>query len=176
MKIFNKVVAGVAVALGVVFAASAFAQNTNTQQTTLNYDATNSRIGINTATPSTALDVSGTINAVALTISGTGINSKAGYVTFSGTPAAGSITVSASLNLSGTTINKDGTGAYRLNVVSGFCATDALNITANAISGSQAIVAGVVSSTLTSGTIQTRLTSNSTVGDASDVHVRFACK
>lgn len=42
-------------------AGTTVAQNTDTHQTVLNYDSATNRIGINTATPSTTLDVSGTM-------------------------------------------------------------------------------------------------------------------
>lgn len=55
MKLLSKL----SIAAALAFSGIAIAQNTNTTQTTLNYDATNARIGINTASPRAALEVSG---------------------------------------------------------------------------------------------------------------------
>lgn len=51
----------VAIGAFTIVAGFIYAQNTNTVQPTLNYDATNGRIGINTASPRATLEVSGSV-------------------------------------------------------------------------------------------------------------------
>lgn len=55
----NKLKMALVGALALVSSVAFADQNTNTTQTTYNYDATNARAGINTATPRAALEVSG---------------------------------------------------------------------------------------------------------------------
>lgn len=78
------------VALLVFTSGVALAQNTSTVQTTLNYDATNSRIGVGTATPSTTLDISGTMKV--------------------GTPQA--VTPSTAIGTGGLAVTNSGTLCY----------------------------------------------------------------
>ena len=62
MNTINVVLVALAVLLGGVVVAQT-SVSTDSPQTTLNYDATNSRIGINTASPRASLEISGTASA-----------------------------------------------------------------------------------------------------------------
>lgn len=53
------------------------AGNLTVDGTTFNVDATNNRVGVGTLTPTTALDVTGTVNATGLSLSGTAVTSTA---------------------------------------------------------------------------------------------------
>jgi hypothetical protein len=51
--------------------------NLTVNGTTFNVDAVNNRVGVGTSTPTTALDVAGTVNATGLSLSGTAVTSTA---------------------------------------------------------------------------------------------------
>ena len=92
--------------------------------TLMTLDGSESRVGIGTATPSTKLDVSGTINATAFTgpITGAVTGNIAGNVTSSGANTMGSLTISGTLTSQGivpsaNTTYDIGSSSYSYNTV-----------------------------------------------------------
>lgn len=98
----------------------------NVDSNTLAVDATNNRVGIGTTSPSTALQVNGTVTATSFSGSGAGLTGISGTITTtSGSPAYygarsfinmqgdGTVTIRNSQNVS--SISDDGVGMYTIN-------------------------------------------------------------
>lgn len=155
---------------------SALAQNTNVQQTAITVDTTNNRVGINmnpaTQSPTTALEVLGTISATAYSTGGFS-NPRAGYATFSGSISSTAVAVSASQNLSGSTVNASTVGYYNFTFTPGTCTTSAPAVNCTGFTNGSTFGSGLVSATTTSATVQMSVSGTAT--RANNMSCTWAC-